>query len=227
MIVALFDSDGTLYTGQFGRGLMKHSTEHGRRLYAWRYYAGIMPTYFMYKAKMGNWETMQRKLLVGLSGMLQGFNREQTNVALTWLVHKYLLPTQRPDVMAKLKEHQSKGHKIVIISGMLMPAAEILRDALNADGAIGTQPEFSGGRYTGKTLMPHVSGQTKVDKVRELFRARGWDVDLSASYAYGDSITDQNMLSLVGNPSAVYPDAKLHALAKEKNWQVLGTPKEQ
>jgi hypothetical protein len=26
MIVALFDADGTLYTGQFGRGLMKYSS---------------------------------------------------------------------------------------------------------------------------------------------------------------------------------------------------------
>jgi len=225
MIVALFDSDGTLYTGQFGRGLMKYSAEHGRRLYAWRYYVSIMPTYFLYKAKLGNLGTLQRNLLVGLSGMLQGLNCEQTDAALTWLVREYLLPTQRPDVMAKLKEHQSKGHKIIIISGMLMPAAEILRDALQADGAIGTQSEFVDGRYTGKTIMPHISGQTKVDKVRELFKECDWDVDLVASYAYGDSITDQNMLSLVGNPVAVYPDAKLHALAKEKNWKVLGKPK--
>ena len=226
MIVALFDSDGTLYTGQFGRGLMKYSTEHGRRFYAWRYYASILPTYFMYKAKLGKWESMQRNLLVGLSGMLQGFNRERADSALTWLVREFLLPTQRPDVMEKMREHQSKGHKIIVISGMLMPAAEILRDTLKADEAIGTQSEFINGRYTGKTLKPHVSGQTKVDKVVELFKGRSWDIDLAASYAYGDSITDQNMLGLVGNPVAVYPDAKLHALAKEKNWQVLGTPKE-
>ena len=31
MIVALFDSDGTLYTGQFGRGMMKYSSEHNRK----------------------------------------------------------------------------------------------------------------------------------------------------------------------------------------------------
>jgi len=151
MIVALFDSDGTLYTGQFGRGLMKYSTEHGRRFYAWRYYAGIMPTYFMYKAKLGSWEVVQRNLLVGLSGMLRGLSREQADAALTWLIREYLLPTQRPDVMEKLKEHQSKGHKVIIVSGMLMPAAEILRDALKADGAIGTQPEFIDGVYTGVT----------------------------------------------------------------------------
>ena len=39
MIVALFDSDGTLYTGQFGRGMMKYSDEHGRKYFSRRYYA--------------------------------------------------------------------------------------------------------------------------------------------------------------------------------------------
>jgi HAD superfamily hydrolase (TIGR01490 family) len=128
--------------------------------------------------------------------------------------------------MKKLKEHQAQGHKVIVISGMLMQAAHILREALQIDDAIGSQPEIINGRYTGKTFLPHVSGQTKAEKAHELFKARGWDVDLSASYAYGDSITDQHMLNMVGHPVAVYPDAKLHTLAKEKNWQVLGTPKE-
>jgi phosphoserine phosphatase len=34
------------------------------------------------------------------------------------------------------------------------------------------------------------------------------------------------MLNLVGNPVAVYPDSKLFTLAKEKQWEVLGKPKE-
>jgi len=33
-------------------------------------------------------------------------------------------------------------------------------------------------------------------------------------------------MNLVGNPDADYPDGKLHALAKEKDWEILGTPKE-
>ena len=58
MIVALFDSDGTLYTGQFGRGMMKYSTEHNRRLLAWRYYASVLPAYIAYKVKLGSWQNL-------------------------------------------------------------------------------------------------------------------------------------------------------------------------
>lgn len=71
-----------------------------------------------------------------------------------------------------------------------------------------------------------MSGATKAAKVQELVQSRGWDVDWNASFAYGESFTDHHMMSLVGKPVAVYPDAKLYALAQEKNWEVLGTPKD-
>ncbi|HLA06419.1 MAG TPA: HAD-IB family hydrolase [Anaerolineales bacterium] len=226
MIVALFDSDGTLYTGQFGRGMMKYSSHNNRKHIAWRYYAGVLPAYLLYKAKLTSWEKLQHALLRGLSGLLQGFDKQQADSALTWLLHEYLLPTQREEVFKRLREHQEKGHKVIIVSGMLMPCAEIFRDHIGADGAIGTQPEFKNGRYTGKTILPLISGTTKADKVNELIRSYGWDVDWASSYAYGDSFNDYHMLNLVGNPVAVYPDSKLHALAAEKNWEVLGTVKE-
>ena len=226
MIVALFDSDGTLYTGQFGRGMMKYSDEHGRKYFSGRYYASILPIYLLFKMKLASWQSLQHALLANLSGLLQGLDQEQAVTALTWLLHEYLLPTQRTDVFKRLKEHQANGHKIIIASGMLMPCAEIFREYLGADGAIGTQPEFINGKYTGQTVPPLISSEAKADKVKELVVSRGWDVDWASSYAYGDSYTDSNMLNLVGNPVAVYPDSKLFALAKEKNWEVLGTPKE-
>jgi len=226
MILALFDADGTLYTGQFGRGLMKYSSEHNRRFFARRYYAGIFPTYTLFKLKLTSRENMQHALLAKLSGMLQGLDQKQAHAALSWLLNDYLLPTQRSDVFKRLKEHQAKGHKIVIVSGMFMECTEIFREILGADGAIGTQPEFVNGRYTGETIPPLISGEVKVTKVNELVQARGWDVDWAASYAYGDSISDSYMLNMVGNPVAVYPDKKLHGMAKEKKWEVLGTPKD-
>jgi HAD superfamily hydrolase (TIGR01490 family) len=226
MILALFDSDGTLYTGQFGRGMMKYSSEHDRKFYAWRYYAGILPAYAAYKAKLGNWQNLQRALLANLSGMLQGLDESQAKAALTWLVTEYLLPTQRTDVFKRLRDHQAQGHKTIIVSGMLTPSAEILKERIGVEAALGTQPELINGKYSGRTIPPIMSGATKASQVQELVQLRGWDVDWAASFAYGDSFTDHHMMSLVGHPVAVYPDSKLHALAKEKNWEVLGTPKD-
>ena len=226
MIVALFDADGTLYTGQFGRGMMKYSSDHHRRFFARRYYASILPAYLLYKLKLGSREIMQYALLANVSGMLQGLDQEQADAALTWLLHDYLLPTQRADVMKRLKEHQAKGHKVVIVSGMLTRCAELFKEHLGIDGAIGTQPEFKNGKFTGRTIPPAISGTVKAEKIHGLVKFNDWDVDWASSYAYGDSFTDRYMMDLVGHPVAVYPDVKLHALAKEKNWEVLGTPKE-
>jgi phosphoserine phosphatase len=46
-------------------------------------------------------------------------------------------------------------------------------------------------------------------------------MDYAASYAYADSISDLDLLRMVGHPVAVYPDAPLAALARERNWEVL------
>ena len=51
------------------------------------------------------------------------------------------------------------------------------------------------------------------------------DADWEASFAYGDSFTDRQILEITGHPTAVYPDAKLHALAREKHWELLDQPK--
>ena len=55
--------------------------------------------------------------------------------------------------------------------------------------------------------------------------------DLSASYAYADSLTDLPMLEAVGHPVAVNPEVPLARLARSRRWPVeiwepgKGTPK--
>jgi hypothetical protein len=49
-----------------------------------------------------------------------------------------------------------------------------------------------------------------------------WEgIDLDASYAYSDSITDLPMLEVVGHPVVVNPDRELARIAKEREWTVL------
>jgi phosphoserine phosphatase len=47
------------------------------------------------------------------------------------------------------------------------------------------------------------------------------DIDLSASYAYSDSLSDLPMLEAVGHPVVVNPDPALAEVAKREEWQVM------
>ena len=44
-----------------------------------------------------------------------------------------------------------------------------------------------------------------------------YNIDLSRSYAYGDTIGDYHMLKLVGNPIAINPNSELLDIIKEDN----------
>jgi phosphoserine phosphatase len=57
-------------------------------------------------------------------------------------------------------------------------------------------------------------------------RARALGVDLAASYAYGDSLSDLPMLEEVGTPVAVNPDSALRALARKRGWAIEDWPAE-
>jgi phosphoserine phosphatase len=61
----------------------------------------------------------------------------------------------------------------------------------------------------------------KVRQTREFFSSRHLEIDWAASFAYGDSITDQDLLTLAGHPVAVHPDPKLRVLAQSQNWELL------
>ena len=66
----------------------------------------------------------------------------------------------------------------------------------------------------------------KVTLLTELLAKSGLEVYLSQSFAYGDSIFDVPVLELVGNPVAVYPDSQLWDYASQREWRIIGEPKE-
>lgn len=226
MIVALFDSDGTLYSNQMGFGMMKYEELNGRRARAKLYYASLMPGYFLNKAGLMKPERFQYSLIMGLTRFFKDSNLEDGMSLFKWVVNEYLLPSRRVDIVNRLKEHQAKGHRVVIVSGSFTPCLEMIGEHFGVTDLIGTQVEIQNQRYTGKIIPPLITGTAKAEKIREMLSTHGEEVDWASSYAYGDSFTDRDMLNLVGHPVAVYPDKKLHKLAKEKNWEILGTPKE-
>ena len=225
MIVALFDSDGTLYSNQMGRGMMKYEELYGNKTAARLYFAALLPGFVLNKIGLMKPAAFQELLLKGLTKFIKGLKINGAGPRFEWLVKEFLLKSQRTDVVARLKDHQSRGHLVVIASGSFTPALDLIGKHFGVTNLIGTRLEVSDDKYTGRMTLPVITGKAKAEKVRELLSAGGVEVDWSASYAYGDSFTDREMLSLVGHPVAVYPDKKLFALATEKNWEIIGTPK--
>ena len=83
----------------------------------------------------------------------------------------------------------------------------------------GSTDEQTSGLLTGRIVEPFVYGEGKVAKMRDF--AEEHDIDLAASWAYSDSVSDLPMLRAVGHPVAVNPDTELAEIAVEEGWRVM------
>ena len=222
---ALFDCDGTLFAAQYGRGLMKYSSDNGRKGIARVYYASLILPYFLHKYHLLDDESFNRIVTSRLAWMAKGLTEQQFTSTSEWIVKEHILPTERSEVIARLLDHQSNGHMILLVSGWLTPSLKLLGAHYKADGVIGTKLEMKDGHYTGRIIPPVITGVEKDRYVREFISNKDLDIDWEASYAYADSITDTGLFNMVGHPVAIHPDEKLLQLAQSNNWEIIGTPK--
>ena len=116
------------------------------------------------------------------------------------------------------ERHAAQGHETALVTGTAEMIAAPLGRLLGASGVMAVQLEVSEGRFTGELTTPPLSGEAKADAARAFAAERG--IDLSASYAYGDSMADAELLRLTGHPIAVNPSRGLLSLAKREGWTV-------
>ncbi|MBS1885271.1 MAG: HAD-IB family hydrolase [Actinobacteria bacterium] len=131
-----------------------------------------------------------------------------------------ILPRVYPQMLEEVHAHQDAGRPCFIVSAAGNDVVESLAAVLGMEGGIGTRYEVDAeGKFTGRLDGPFVYGPGKVTAMEEF--ARPQEIDLGASYAYSDSLSDLPMLRAVGHPVAVNPDPPLAAIAKEEGWQTL------
>ena len=87
---------------------------------------------------------------------------------------------------------------------------------------VATEPEESGGRFTGKVSGTPCFREGKITRVEQWLAAqgKGWD-DFSESRFYSDSHNDLPLLELVTHPIAVRPDPTLEQTALSRGWEVI------
>jgi phosphoserine phosphatase len=127
-------------------------------------------------------------------------------------------PIVYEEALVLLRQHRAEGRRVFLVSASPIEVVAPLALYLQVDDAIATRAKIDDqGRYTGE-LEFSSHGANKVLAMAEL--AERYDLDLAASWAYSDSVTDLPMLEAVGHPVAVNPDRALRRVAEERDWEV-------
>jgi len=146
----------------------------------------------------------------------RGMNAAQIHSLTEQCYRTVIAPKRFAQGDQRTAQHLDHGRLVVLVTGSIDFLIAPLARELGATHVVAPSLVEANGRFTGELDGPPVGEHEKARRVTTF--AREHDVDLSQSYAYGDSIADLPMLELVGHPVAVNPDSALAAQAKRRNW---------
>ena len=214
MEAAFFDLDKTV--------IAKASmVAFGRPLYA----AGMINRWLIVRAMWSNLifemlgadEERMRKFRESTLRITAGWDQALISAIVRDTLHEVIEPIVYDEALDLIREHQAAGRRVFIISASPEEIVAPLAQYLGVDEAIASRAELDAdGRYTGQVEFWSY-GPYKAEAMRAAARRHG--IDLDASYAYSDSMTDLPMLEAVGHPVAVNPDRELAKIARERGWE--------
>ncbi len=220
MIAAVFDLDGTLYTGHIVHGIARHHRIHRvKRTRFYFYMAAHLALWPWWRCGLLSEASFRELWARHLGWTVRGWTQQEAAAVFSWVAEEYVLPLVRPEVMERVRSHRASGHRIILVSGTLAPLLSEVGRHLGIEEVVGTPLVLSEGRYTGACELPVCQGPGKVSRLRAYLA--GSSISWPESYAYADSHSDMPLLEEVGNPVAVHPDDKLAAHAQECCWQII------
>ena len=203
-IGAFFDIDGTIYRDSL-------MVEHFKKLIKYEivdqkaWVAHARDTFLDWDKRNGNYDDylleicdLYVKSLLNVDKRCIDFTSDQVIALKAERVYKY--------TRSKIKWHLENGHKVIFISGSPKFLVEKMAKKYKATDFIGSDYIFEDGKFNG-TVIPMWDSKSKnlaIDTFVEKY-----NIDLSKSYAYGDTNGDITMLKRVGNPIAINPTNEL------------------
>lgn len=209
MIGAFFDVDNTLIPGQamevrFVRYLWNEGflSKHAIISSAWYLFRNILSFSLA--------PLRERKIY------LIGKRPEGIEPLAKWFVRSEILPRLSLNGNTALTRHQQSGHQVTLVSGSPDFLVKPLAHFLGIPNVLAARPETTMDGYTGRVLSPYPYGEGK----RRLLQAFAEEhsLDLSKSYAYGDSPGDVEVLQSVGHPLVVNPIRGMSRIARRHRW---------
>jgi HAD superfamily hydrolase (TIGR01490 family) len=220
---AIFDLDGTLFSGHVWHAVVQHHQDrHINRRWLYAYLAAHMPYWYLYKLGLISGEQMRYAWSRDMSWTLRGIDQRDAEVMFAWITDEYIMPLLRQEVVEILRDHQGEGHRVILLSGSFEGLLVVVGRRLGVSEIVGTRLEQLNGRFVGRAVPPICQGRGKLERLQAYVSDPDRAVEWAASYAYADSVTDVPVLEAVGHPVAVYPDDELAALADERGWPIIG-----
>lgn len=183
--IAFFDLDGTITTKDTLLEFLKFSRGS---FYLYSVFLLYSPILIAYKLKIISNQTVKEKILSFF------FNRMPLP-AFRELCHAFateVLPgLLRPKAVKEIKQLQSKGIQVVIVSASLEEWIRPWTDAIGAE-LVATCLEIKNDKLTGKLNGKNCYGAEKTERIKAAYTLSLYD----KIYAYGDTSADKPMLQL-------------------------------
>jgi HAD superfamily hydrolase (TIGR01490 family) len=206
--VAVFDCDGTLWSGDSGADFFYWQLERG--MIAPETVRWVTPRYEDYKAGKVDEDTMCGEMVtINAGNELQALEEAAEEFFLR-VVEKRIFPEMR----RLTRELNSAGCEVWAVSSTndWVVREGVKRFGIPGHRVLAACVQIEDGRATGN-LIRVPSGAGKATAIQEVVRK---PVDV----CFGNSIHDAAMLETARHPIAVNPNPDLEKIAREKNWQI-------
>ncbi len=210
-VAAFFDIDGTLYRETLITELFKKFVTH--ELVAKNKWTDeVRPVFMKWDRRIGDYDSYLQKIVEIFKETTLGLSKEHVeHIARLVIMQKGDRVYQF--TRKQIKYHKEQNHLVIAISGS---ANELVKEMAKKHGFDDYQGTIyktdENGLYTGE-IIPMWDSISKDKQVSKLVEQ--YDLDLSQSYAYGDTSGDFLMLKRVGHPFAINPTRELITKIKE------------
>ncbi|MDP8224280.1 MAG: HAD family hydrolase [Candidatus Lernaella stagnicola] len=208
-----FDFDKTLLRTDSGSLGFRYMWE--QREVSLSFLLRVIAASYLYKWRLISAERLTQFALGHYRGQPIAKFREGANA----FYQNLLRPNLSPAMLAKLEEHRDAGHVLVLLSASIDYYLEPVVEEFGFDHLLCSRLEMVDGICTGRSAGPLIIGPQKKTAAIEL--SRGHEIDLQASFAYADHLSDVPLLETVGHPVAVRPSAPLRKIAVQRNWPII------
>lgn len=139
---------------------------------------------------------------------------------------RFMAEVIEPAITVQARElvgmHQANGDLCVIVTATNEFITEPIAGAFGIEHLIATRIERDGDRFTGKPLGVPSFREGKIENTEQWLGRRNlnWG-SFERTWFYSDSANDLPLMSLVSNPVATNPDAKLAAHANTHGWPIV------